>query len=132
MDTLLLHFCKNHLYKHSSTSLCSQSLVFILCSPTSPSMESTNERNLFSFFIQLHIVPSGIPCSQNKLAFDFPFLTLSIIFNFFSSCIIFSFGRHHCSTTCFLINGQYTYNVAVFETYRLQQLSGISDHQWSR
>jgi hypothetical protein len=54
---------------------------FLLCSPTSTSMESKNERN-FSSFIQPCIVPSGIPRSRNKLAFDSPFLTPSIIFNF--------------------------------------------------
>jgi hypothetical protein len=131
MGTLSLCFRRNHLYKHSFTSLCSQSLVFFLCYPTSSSMESTNECN-FSSFIQPHIVASGISRSLNKLAFDSPFLTLLIIFNFSMIIYFFSFSCHHCSTTRFLINGQYTYNVVVFETYPLLQLSGISDHRWSR
>jgi hypothetical protein len=70
------------------------------------SLESTDACNLFASFGQSRIVPSGIPHSWDKLAFDSLFLTLLIILNF-------SFGPYHHSLFYFLVYLMTVFTVAL-------------------
>jgi hypothetical protein len=53
--------------------------------------------NLFYSFIEMCSVPSGIPCLWNKIAFDSPFLTVSILLNFCINLFFWSSLLYHYS-----------------------------------